>query len=102
LFCGLSSFTFFRYTTLFRSVGLIHLFQIPYGEQRFTIWQGEPDRDLSIRWVSHTALVDYRVVFCRLRRHSKISFKSCVSVVASRDRKSTRLNSSHVSISYAV
>src|SRR5690606_39698021 len=84
----------FPYTTLFRSQG--------YSYRRFTE---------SLR------LLADRSVFFGLRNHGSIErvrallpgdlaervvYQPCPTTVARQDRKSTRLNSSHVKISYAV
>src|SRR5690625_6079131 len=50
-------------------------------------------------------MVDVRILRDRLSGHFNNFFKSCksrIATVISGDRKSTRLNSSHVAISYAV
>src|SRR5699024_12844038 len=88
--------TLFPYTTLFRSPqtnsGHVHI------------------------WQHHDGIIDRRPVPGRSRRDATRGFirllthqrqrpdksSSGISATSSRDRKSTRLNSSHVSISYAV
>src|SRR5690348_17447652 len=75
--------TLFPYTTLFRSLGgsllqallALLLGELAAGHQTVTSTRAEP---------------------------RKVASSSAVSPAASRDRKSTRLNSSHPSISYAV
>src|SRR3989442_9105116 len=69
--------TLFPYTTLFRSVGLGRMV-LTYPELLWDATEGEA--------VQHKRI-------CR-------TFSDCTT--APRDRKSTRLNSSHVRISYAV
>src|SRR3989442_8614350 len=80
--------TLFPYTTLFRSpLGLIPIHSIPF---------------LSIAFHSiplHCSQVD-SILFHSIPFHS-IPFHS-IPLHSNRDRKSTRLNSSHVRISYAV
>src|SRR2546426_9012394 len=71
--------TLFPYTTLFRSPGSCH------GRRRPTS-----------AWRERARTADTQRVAQELRRHRSRS--SC----ATRDRKSTRLNSSHLVISYAV
>src|SRR5437868_9761890 len=73
--------TLFPYTTLFRS----------HGETRHARIARHP---LSCRGLSHALHVLHRAADVGLQREGRPRFR--------RDRKSTRLNSSHVSISYAV
>src|SRR5690625_6394430 len=81
--------TLFPYTTLFRSLftevaAIFAIYFIQIG-----------DRDIRARLLIP--------VLCRLTHPSGISklLLSCIQIL-SQDRKSTRLNSSHVAISYAV
>src|SRR3712207_9036586 len=69
--------TLFPYTTLFRSR------RLPGGRPSRPAWQS-PDRPL------------------RGRRRASAGGVDLVGVAAQQDRKSTRLNSSHANISYAV
>src|SRR5438874_4803446 len=73
------SSTLFPYTTLFRSPSR------PHGDGG-TVGGGAPGRGGAARWTGSPGV--------RLRRDPRAR--------AHRDRKSTRLNSSHVEISYAV
>src|SRR2546426_6182833 len=77
--------TLFPYTTLFRSL------KLP--------WLGEQLRDLTAR-----AAQDPHALGAELRKLTDHSFEEITHIVGeiSRDRKSTRLNSSHLVISYAV
>src|SRR2546430_7732439 len=68
--------TLFPYTTLFRS-------------QHFSFCQGSPDFRVVLHGVNGTV-------------HIKRSIRRGSAQVDERDRKSTRLNSSHSQISYAV
>src|SRR5262245_62898092 len=89
--------TLFPYTTLFRSAG---------GEKGFA-GDGGPAKDARFDQAYHVALGrDAKNLFvCDLgnRRIRKIDLATgVISTVAGKDRKSTRLNSSHLGISYAV
>src|SRR5437667_3168755 len=77
--------TLFPYTTLFRSL-----------EGRAHVVTG----DLAERHIVGTARFD--VVTCHFVIEYTADPKRCLRVLASKDRKSTRLNSSHITISYAV
>src|SRR2546428_10203370 len=80
--------TLFPYTTLFRSAHAV----IMHGhENRVRAHEREPEMQLRQRFVHHAA---------EHLREPIIRWRSCIS--GSRDRKSTRLNSSHDQISYAV
>src|SRR2546426_7652054 len=75
--------TLFPYTTLFRSISTRSI-TAPRGEALATVnWN-------SARFLSHVSLGT-----------NQTSVRA-LSIVFSRDRKSTRLNSSHLVISYAV
>src|SRR5699024_11230892 len=76
--------TLFPYTTLFRS---LHLFVVVNGHMEYITW------DSSVRILSDGTEVPFET-----NTYSNTSDAKGTSV----DRKSTRLNSSHVSISYAV
>src|SRR5699024_11873736 len=91
---------FFPYTTLFRS----HIFQQSYEHQTF---QNYEDFEFilinDLTPIERWALVEKHLISPHLAKKVQnaaalISKNEQVSV----DRKSTRLNSSHVSISYAV
>src|SRR5947209_9694665 len=75
--------TLFPYTTLFRSRLLL----------------GHPDVDLVAATSRQLAGKTLAEVFPRFAHHKTASWRD---VAATRDRKSTRLNSSHANISYAV
>src|SRR5690606_41933064 len=80
--------TLFPYTTLFRSVDLVRL-RRPPGDEGL---DGPPADGVGggvagLRDVAHLVAADAGEVACQ---------------VGARDRQSTRLNSSHVKISYAV
>src|SRR3712207_7695160 len=74
--------TLFPYTTLFRSGPGLPVWSIAFAEGGAEILTGGSDR-LVRRWNARTG-------------------EHIGAVVMARDRKSTRLNSSHVNISYAV
>src|SRR3712207_7872509 len=83
--------TLFPYTTLFRSCleaeGVTHVFGIP----------GEETLDLN------ESLADSSIEFVPVRHEQAGAAPSRPAFVSgSQDRKSTRLNSSHANISYAV
>src|SRR5437879_10429533 len=82
--------TLFPYTTLFRSGAGVHEFpeQTDAGNGAGFAWTDSRDGA-----GSHAALADRR-----LHGH----WQECVHQLADEDRKSTRLNSSHRCISYAV
>src|SRR5699024_11397906 len=85
-----------------------------YGEKRLREGQHLPDAAAEKRaefkenhTVHHTACTERggagkRVLFCRRRTVPGIAGRRETDRIQSLDRKSTRLNSSHVSISYAV
>src|SRR5439155_16468387 len=87
--------TLFPYTTLFRS-------RCGAGPHLEPI-------DARVRRVAHEATVvrgqelgHGRLVLGEVEQGLGVSHQPCVITFTSRDRKSTRLNSSHVAISYAV
>src|SRR5438477_7376415 len=85
--------TLFPYTTLFRSQAL----------DRFSFWQAPTQEERSgadgARWILEGRSANrYHVV----DRWSPPPGPFRDDVISVRDRKSTRLNSSHMSISYAV
>src|SRR5258705_3089329 len=73
--------TLFPYTTLFRSGLKLKFHGLYVGVRHFEVWEFE----VFIPWVEHSS--------------SMFMFESSVLKL---DRKSTRLNSSHLGISYAV
>src|SRR5258707_2395205 len=82
--------TLFPYTTLFRS-------RLPTLEETFTPEAAVDDRDLRLlQAVFRLGLLAGRLVARRLVEEARDA------IDAIRDRKSTRLNSSHANISYAV
>src|SRR5690242_21309236 len=85
--------TLFPYTTLFRSVGL----SVEHGvECRFiAVEVGDQDFDFAVG-IHGAHLPD------RLGPVCSAAIRQIVAVNRREDRKSTRLNSSHMSISYAV
>src|SRR5689334_24546509 len=88
--------TLFPYTTLFRSHIGLHLEDDGIRHRLLIGRMGEPERDIALAGAGRFHLRDLEPVIgsggmCRCR------LKCC-----DRDRKSTRLNSSHSSISYAV
>src|SRR5699024_11681601 len=92
--------TLFPYTTLFRSPRLQMCFALQKGElpQAFLTWcktRKNPQRQLLI-FVPTVELAE-----C-LAKELALFFKQENIIDDRADRKSTRLNSSHVSISYAV
>src|SRR5690625_7003471 len=91
-----SSYTYFPYTTLFRSPCIKKAPQLMrrgfeiVGNVRLSDYQFTGCNCISTSSVSSSE----RLIVCSLSE-----YPSCET---SRDRKSTRLNSSHVAISYAV
>src|SRR5699024_12317127 len=83
--------TFLPYTTLFRSKQLLQQLKLPQN-----VWDGMIDLALYMRGNLPTLSLHQQIQLLILP-HLKIQIISLLS-----DRKSTRLNSSHVSISYAV
>src|SRR3712207_7128680 len=81
--------TLFPYTTLFRSVVELAVLNLARGRNRYLPLQVRAV-DLDVRCL--------QAVEHRLRRMSI----AIVKAVGDEDRKSTRLNSSHANISYAV
>src|SRR5207249_6551050 len=87
--------TLFPYTTLFRSD---HLFVAEPERRRH-------DRDLSLQPGGGELPVERDVIAADQERHDDVGLRALHPLdhrVKVEDRKSTRLNSSHVSISYAV
>src|SRR5699024_12849386 len=89
------------YTTLFRSTGYV-VFTMPENEQE----KWEVILTYSVEGTSHTVEIPVEV---KPSDHRTVSFFEgsdnqhyILALVEPLDRKSTRLNSSHVSISYAV
>src|SRR5258707_11120882 len=80
--------TLFPYTTLFRS--------LPEAEQHDVVRHGVP-----LHQLAH-AVVNRRVVFLALEQDLPPAFFREGERIIEGDRKSTRLNSSHANISYAV
>src|SRR5690606_41883619 len=86
--------TLFPYTTLFRSATKLRWYM---GMHRFghgeIVWMDRP----------HGSELVVRCVACEeLTPSSEVELDHILPVVEGGDRKSTRLNSSHVKISYAV
>src|SRR5699024_12862700 len=94
------SYTLFPYTTLFRSPDLQETDLNDFGGWVFDfycskgLWSADPNSDLKITGLKS---YEYPILSDLLEYLQKINTKTFT-----RDRKSTRLNSSHVSISYAV
>src|SRR5204862_6228502 len=84
--------TLFPYTTLFRSV-----VAMPEPDRRGQILQRNHDTNKTVRLgrvMGGTHLKDHLLFFAQIERLNMAA--------SAQDRKSTRLNSSHVEISYAV
>src|SRR3712207_8013490 len=91
--------TLFPYTTLFRSlVDEIEKFRLEVAENISKLREDEDLQALSRMWVRATSPFRYSYNFSWLGRPI-IQFPQDVLAI---DRKSTRLNSSHANISYAV
>src|SRR5699024_12683318 len=91
----------FPYTTLFRSVERLYadLFSIPWGHHRYIIDKCSDNSDKALFYVRQTLENGWsRDMLLNMLGTSLYER----SGKAQTDRKSTRLNSSHVSISYAV
>src|SRR3712207_7271213 len=84
--------TLFPYTTLFRSRPEVRVGRLEQGLDL----HADEARALLLHAVLLDALEPDGVV------HQEISLRGVREVAASQDRKSTRLNSSHANISYAV
>src|SRR3712207_8360676 len=85
--------TLFPYTTLFRSGGV--------EEAQKREQEGEEREDGEERLVGEVAGEGHEVVLAHLLE-GKLEELDEAEVLGQRDRKSTRLNSSHANISYAV
>src|SRR5436309_6431030 len=81
--------TLFPYTTLFRSTGFVMSLGTPWGLFRHY-------------WVLISLVLTIFSAVILLLHMPTVSSLAGVAREADRDRKSTRLNSSHVKISYAV
>src|SRR5690349_22072928 len=77
--------TLFPYTTLFRS---------RYERSEIDVVRGEHAAHAAVREIAEQVALDRCVAHRRVELDARLE--------AERDRKSTRLNSSHVEISYAV
>src|SRR5690554_7576741 len=88
--------TLFPYTTLFRSLASNHIWVSKTG-----MGAGvgiDPDKVVRLGWVDHAlAKLGHKRKISVFTRHYQMP-----ALLALKDRKSTRLNSSHVRISYAV
>src|SRR2546427_10933660 len=94
--------TLFPYTTLFRSSTLLNAFT---GEERAIVSPvAGTTRDAVDETVTHKEIEYVFVDTAGIRRKGKTTLmtEKLSVVMARRDRKSTRLNSSHSQISYAV
>src|SRR5699024_12602579 len=87
--------TLFPYTTLFRSV-MIELAR-KYGEGPISLKSIAEDKNLSAHYLEQLAAPLRNAGLVRSVRGAYGGY-----ILADEDRESTRLNSSHVSISYAV
>src|SRR5690606_40493830 len=87
--------TLFPYTTLFRSVGKTHVYHCPYGAAMPNDWHSIGKYYLHLWCTNRPQLM--------LLAYSECGnlYQYCFAIPLA-DRKSTRLNSSHVKISYAV
>src|SRR3712207_7694190 len=92
------SSTLFPYTTLFRSMGTISTYQADSSAStRLAVWSWTWD------YVQHNPWGGGFEAYRQNRiQVSTVSQQSAGGVTAVEDRKSTRLNSSHANISYAV
>src|SRR3712207_9577460 len=94
--------TLFPYTTLFRSRWEIFLQQqklaLPFGTTLALTWAGQFFNSCLPGSTGGDLVKIFQL--CRFWPQRKAAAAS--TVVADRDRKSTRLNSSHANISYAV
>src|SRR5947199_4019531 len=91
----------FPYTTLFRSVGVGDaVWVVPVGPAQPTAGGRLRDREQPIARLARALQIGIAVR--RLIRAQKAHGDARRADVAVRDRKSTRLNSSHLGISYAV
>src|SRR5690606_42134219 len=101
LVCRPSRSTLFPYTTLFRSLFLSLLYMMDSAflsySPHFTTYL--TTYDLHICAILGLAA---RIDNCASRRRGLLSSTQSLCAFLFRDRKSTRLNSSHVKISYAV
>src|SRR3712207_7153807 len=86
--------TLFPYTTLFRSIAVL-----PFGDMSEAKDQGYFSEGISEELLNLLAKIPQLKVAART---SSFSFKGKQVAIPEIDRKSTRLNSSHANISYAV
>src|SRR5437868_12156453 len=86
--------TLFPYTTLFRSRRLLDV-----EVDRLAL---RPDRDRPAHRLGEQAVAQENIFQLFLQQHVERLAQPEQKLLRRRDRKSTRLNSSHVSISYAV
>src|SRR3712207_7028844 len=85
--------TLFPYTTLFRS----RRYETGRGPCLYRRPDGPPLFSSSLAWTKRgKVLINEHLAFCRK------ALSRCLLELCHRDRKSTRLNSSHANISYAV
>src|SRR3712207_7417379 len=93
--------TLFPYTTLFRSV--VELIAKPGARIRYTTVQNWSQNVFNLVTKRAVAQQDATVEWVDCNLGSKLTMKyPSVYLLGERDRKSTRLNSSHANISYAV
>src|SRR5699024_11996644 len=97
LTCPLPSSTFFPYTTLFRSLMVRAL---ATGDVRMQDWTRMLGKEFLVALLLGISMALAVSVIGVVRAGYEIAFVVSLTMVI--DRKSTRLNSSHVSISYAV
>src|SRR3712207_7561413 len=86
--------TLFPYTTLFRS--LLYRLKRKDGTYRWHLDKGEPKFDDEGNFEGFVGVV------IDVHEQKQAEDRLLLSVKAGKDRKSTRLNSSHANISYAV
>src|SRR3712207_7552925 len=89
--------TLFPYTTLFRSTGRHSRFR---ELCEFLGSDASPIRRFTPAGADPDSVIDLRAVF--QHGHRDLAVDKMPSVLLPKDRKSTRLNSSHANISYAV
>src|SRR5256885_13321747 len=92
--------TLFPYTTLFRSY--LTRFKYVLHVNQCQIWDSKWCREINFSFVKRIVRGAYLYTYLPVTTHTQVAVGTEVSLPVREDRKSTRLNSSHLVISYAV